>query len=196
MWMSCNRVSSVALSRAGRLRRRAASVVLRAIGSSLALAVMASAGGCTFNKPAEPAPGSEPSPIAAASLMPGMSLGKLVDGDLGMGGGFLVAAAPDKIRQKDHDQAVAAAQAGEEAPAQMQAVRETTLADLNHDGFITLDEILAMVRAGLSDQEVSDRLIKTGYVFHMTPVQERYLTDRGVSAGVIETLHHLSNPGK
>lgn len=130
--------------------------------------------------------------IAAASVQRGMTLADLTGGDLGLGGGYLVAAAPEKIRDRRRQDALTAAQQAEQAPVQLKAVHDSDTADLNHDGFITLDEILAMSRAGLSDREIGDRLRATGYSFHLTAEQERYLTDRGVSGNVVDTLHMLS----
>lgn len=161
-----------------------------AIAAALVLA------GCQMSKPA---PATQPSAdaggapaIPAASFHRAMTLAELTGGDLGIGGGFLVGAAPEKLTQHAHAQAVAASQHAEESPAELLTVRNTTSADLNGDGFITLDEILAMARAGLSDREISDRLRQSGYIFQITPEQGRYLTDRGVDQSVVSTLKSLS----
>ena len=116
----------------------------------------------------------------------------LTGGDLGIGGGFLLGAAPEKVENHMKDEALAAAQKAEQSPAPLQRVHDAQTADLNQDGYVTLDEVLAMARAGLNDAEISQRLRRTGYIFHMTPMQERYLTDRGVNDAVIETLRELS----
>ncbi len=81
-----------------------------------------------------------------------------------------------------------AARNAEQSPARPLNARDATTADLNGDGFLTLDEVLAMSRAGLSDQEIISRIRGTGFVLHMTPEQERYLTDRGVSGQVTAAL--------
>ena len=151
-------------------------------------------GGCQQDKPL-PAAGRavDAAPaIPAASIARGMTLAELTGGDLGIGGGFLIGAAPDKLAQHAHQQAVAASERSEQFPAEMLAVRSTAGADLNNDGFITLDEILAMSRAGLNDAEIADRLRKSGYIFQITPEQVRYLTDRGVDQAVVETIQELS----
>ena len=49
------------------------------------------------------------------------------------------------------------------------------------------------VRRGMSEPEVADRLKKTGYVFHVTPQQERYLTDRGVPESIVKDIHNMSS---
>ena len=134
-----------------------------------ALVLMA---GCQVPRQPDPVEPKDGRAIPAASVECAMTLADLTGGDLGIGGGFLVAASPERIQQRQHKQCLEAAQKAEESPAQLQQVRDATDADLNKDGFITLDEILAMSRAGLSDQEIGDRLRQTGYVFQMTLEQE------------------------
>ena len=129
--------------------------------------------------------------IPAASIQHPLTLAELTGEDLGMGGGFLVAAAPEKIRNRQRQQAVAASNTAEASPARLEQVHESTTADLNNDGFVTLDEVLAMTRAGLSDNETIDRLRKTGYIFQVTPQQERYLTDRRAPQKVVDALHEM-----
>ena len=58
-------------------------------------------------------------------------------------------------------------------------------ADVNGDGFVTMDEVVAMRAAGFSDQQMLERLRATGQVFELTPEQQRYLHDHGVSDYVI-----------
>ena len=137
-------------------------------------------------------PDEDESAIPASSLNRGLTLAQLTGGDLGIGGGYLLAAAPDKIRQREHDLAMKAAHKGEQSPAPLESVRDTETADLNKDGFVTLDEVVAMARAGLREEEIVERLKRTNYVFQMTLEQERYLTDRGVGQTVVNALHRLS----
>ncbi|HWE01415.1 MAG TPA: hypothetical protein VG326_03320 [Tepidisphaeraceae bacterium] len=164
---------------------------------SLLAATAALGVGCQANKPAVAtnADATEGVAIPAAAINRGPVLTDLIGGDLGIGGGYLIAAAPEKIQRRQHQQAIAAAHKAEESPVTVQQVHESENADLNGDGFITLDEILAMARSGLSDREIADRLQKTHFIFRVTPQQERYLTDRGVSQNVIGALHALSGEG-
>lgn len=130
--------------------------------------------------------------VPAASVQKSQSVAALVGSDLGLGGGYLIGADPAKIHSHDSTQAVHAARHAEEAPASIQQARDAATADLNHDGFITLDEVVAMKRAGLSDQEMLDRLRATGYTFQLSPEQERYLTDRGVTETVTNGIRQLN----
>ena len=106
-------------------------------------------------------------------------LGALIGGVLGAGGGYLIGAQKDKLDEKKRDEALAAHQRAERNPARPEDVDKTRTADLNDDGFVTLDEVVAMERANLSDREMIDRLRRTGQVFELTDEQEKYLEDRG-----------------
>lgn len=65
-------------------------------------------------------------------------------------------------------------------------------ADLNRDGFITQDELIAMQRAGLEDQEIVARLRDTGQIFDLTPQQEEELLEAGVSRRVLRWMLELN----
>ena len=115
-------------------------------------------------------------------------LGGLIGGALGAGGGYLVGANWDKISGNKKDDAVAASKKAEKSPARAEDVRNSVTADLNRDGFVTLDEIVAMQDAGLADQEMISRLQSTGQVFELTDSQQAYLRERGVDRGVLDAM--------
>jgi uncharacterized protein YcfJ len=119
-------------------------------------------------------------------------LGALIGGALGAGGGYLIGAQKEKLDQKKRDEAVRASKRAQERPARPEDVERTRTADLNDDGFVTLDEVVAMERASLSDREMLDRLQRTGQVFELTEEQERYLEDRGVSRDVVVQMRNLN----
>ena len=73
-------------------------------------------------------------------------------------------------------------------PAVPADAREARTADLNGDGFVTLDEMTAMRRAGLNDQEIIDRLQASGQVFTLSPPQWTYLYDRGINRPVLDWM--------
>jgi len=79
-------------------------------------------------------------------------------------------------------------------PAKAEQVDKASTADLNDDGFVTLDEVVAMERANLSDREMVDRLQRTGQVFELTEQQEKYLEDRGVSRDVVVEMREMNQP--
>jgi hypothetical protein len=115
----------------------------------------------------------------------------LVGDQLGADGGMLIAAAPEKFQQNKTQEAIAASKRAEESPMRVADVHNALTADLNGDGYVTLDEVVAMQRAGLSDYEIVNRLRATPQVFSLTPQQEHYLTDRHVGKDVVNAIRDL-----
>ena len=123
-----------------------------------------------------------------AAVSENRAIGALIGGALGAAGGYVVGANKDKILGRDTEGAEEASEASRTEPATPQEVLAAKDADANNDGFVTLDEVIAMEQAGLSDQEMIDRLRATGQIFDLSEEQQRYLRDRGVSAVVVQTL--------
>jgi hypothetical protein len=119
-------------------------------------------------------------------------LGALVGAAVGAGGGYLIGAQKEKVDKQHKDEAIAAHERAQANPAKPEDVEKARTADLNEDGFVTLDEVVAMKRANLSDREMVERLDRTGQVFELTEEQERYLEDRGVSHEVILEMRRMN----
>src|SRR5687768_18287195 len=124
-------------------------------------------------------------------------IGALIGGALGAGGGYLIGAKVDKTRDdgdrdKDRDAAIKASERAEKNPAKAEDVDRSRTADLNDDGFVTLDEVVAMRNANLSDREMVDRLERTDQVFELTEYQKDYLRTRGVSDEVIREMLNMN----
>jgi hypothetical protein len=119
-------------------------------------------------------------------------LGALLGGAIGAGGGYLIGANWDKITGKDKDGAETASREAQTNPATVQDAQSATTADLDNDGFVTMDEVVAMERAGFSDDKIIERLRATGQVFELTSEQKSYLSARGVSDNVITQLATLN----
>lgn len=66
-------------------------------------------------------------------------------------------------------------------------------ADLNDDGFVTMDEIVAMQKAGLSDDEILARCRATQQIFQLSPEQEKALRDAGVHEKVVTGLRGMNS---
>jgi hypothetical protein len=115
----------------------------------------------------------------------------LTGDELGADGGMLIAAVPEKFDQHKTQEAVQASQRAEQSPMRVADVHNAMTADLNGDGYVTLDEVIAMQRAGLSDYEIVNRLRATPQIFSLTAQQEHYLTDRHVSKDVVNALRDL-----
>lgn len=123
-------------------------------------------------------------------------VGALIGAALGAGGGWLIGANKDKItgkdREKSRDEAVKASDRAQRDPATAADVDKARTADLNDDGFVTLDEVIALRQANLSDDEMVERLERTGQVFELTAHQEDYLRDRGVSEDVLSEMRNMN----
>ena len=124
--------------------------------------------------------------------------GAVIGGILGAGGGYLIGAKMEEKDKKDENATAAkreeAAQAAEKAkadPATPEDVKATNTADLNNDGFVTLDEVAAMEKAGLSDKEQIRRLERTQQYFELTSAQQDYLRQQGVSDDVILAMRDM-----
>ena len=123
-------------------------------------------------------------------------LGAVIGGAVGAAGGYVIGKNADKITGKDSHDAEAASRKAEQAPATPQQAQAATTADVNSDGFVTLDEVVALESAGLTDDQMIERLRATKQVFELTAEQRRYLLDRGVSQKVVDELDTLNRDVK
>ena len=122
--------------------------------------------------------------------------GAIIGGVLGAAGGYVIGANSDKILGKDKDNAEAVGTKAKTAPATAEQARNATTADVNSDGYVTLDEVVAMRDAGLTDAEMLSRLRATGQVFELTAESQKYLRDRGVSANVISQMQTVNQENR
>lgn len=124
-------------------------------------------------------------------------LGALIGAAAGAGGGYLIGAAIDNADgDDDKRKAEEAAREAVEDPATPEQAKNAATADINEDGFVTLDEVAALEKAGLTDDEMVERLRLTGQVFELTEEQEEYLVQRGVSRWVIAEMESLNEESK
>lgn len=168
------------------------------LASSMALSPFVALTGC------ESLPGDEKTQgaviggvggAAAGALIGGKDnrlLGALIGGAAGAGGGYLVGANWDKITGKESDEAKEANRRAKERPARPSDVEKSDTADVNEDGFVTLDEVVAMADAGLSDKEQISRLERTQQYFELTPDQEQYLRNNGVTKDVVVAMRRMN----
>jgi len=124
-------------------------------------------------------------------------LGALIGGALGAGGGYLIGSSLDKSDpKKNSEEARIADKRARDNPATAADARTARTADINGDGYVTMDEVVAMGKAGLSDDEMITRLERTGQFFELTSDQERYLTDHGVSRRVVTAMRDINQDVK
>jgi len=134
--------------------------------------------------------------VIGATVTDNALLGGLIGGALGAGGGYLIGANSDKIFGNDEKGAKTATTKAQQRPATAEEALKAATGDVNGDGFVTLDEVVALKAAGFGDDEIIRRLEATGQVFELTPEQETYLTDRKVSRSVVERLRTVNQKAK
>jgi hypothetical protein len=118
--------------------------------------------------------------------------GAVIGGVLGAAGGYVLGANSDKVIGNNRDDADAAGRRAQTTPATVEQARSAKTADVNSDGYVTLDEVSAMRDAGLSDEQMLRRLEATGQVFDLNEESKRYLRDHGVSENVIREMQNLN----
>lgn len=118
--------------------------------------------------------------------------GVILGGVLGAAGGYVLGANSDKILGKDKDSAESAGKRARTTPVTAEQAKSARTADVNNDGFVTLDEVTALTDAGLSDREILNRLEATGQIFDLTAEGKQFLRDKGVSENVIRQMQNLN----
>jgi len=165
-----------------------------AIGLTCSIGLAPLAGGCA-NLPGgggtQSAAVADPSPAAAIVPKRHRSLDALIGATTGAGGGYLIGASREKVDQKKSDEAIQACDRAARNPASENDALNADTADLNRDGFVTLDEVVAMQRAGLTDREMIDRLRRTDQIFQLSPQQQNFLRDRGITHRVIDAILNM-----
>jgi hypothetical protein len=120
-------------------------------------------------------------------------VGALLGGALGAGGGWVIGARTDWFDDASGDAAARdAIDDSRRSPVDIDDVARARTADIDDNGFVTFDEMVAMERAGLSDDEILARLRATGQVFDLTRQQERALIDAGLSPNVVREMEYIN----
>src|SRR5688572_10057756 len=125
-----------------------------------------------------------------AAVTKNRALGAVIGGAVGAAGGYVVGANKDKITGKGKE-AEEASRRSEEAPVTVEQAQSSATADVNADGFVTLDEIVALEQAGFTDEQLVEKLRATGQVYELTDAQKRYLAEKGVSQHVVDEMLRL-----
>jgi hypothetical protein len=123
--------------------------------------------------------------------------GALIGGALGAGAGYLIGAQTDWFESDDGDrEARRAIENARSDPATVADVADARTADLNSDGFVTFDELVAMDQAGLSDSEMLARLRATDQIFELSEDQREALLDAGISPRVVAEMPRINQGEK
>lgn len=132
---------------------------------------------------------------AAGAALGDSMFDTLIGGALGAGAGYLIGAKTDWFSSDNDNTTAEARQAVQNArtnPATAEDVENSNTGDLNDDGFVTTDELIAMEEAGLDEDEILDRLEATDQVFDITPAQSEQLVAAGVSPKVVNRLESVN----
>lgn len=123
-----------------------------------------------------------------ASVTKNRALGAVIGGAAGAAGGYVLGKKTGPIDKRDDHSTTTS----ELPPDSVERTATGATADDNHDGFVTLDEIVKMEKSGLSDEEMVRRVSATGHTFDLNDEQRKYLSERGVSQNVIDQLSTLN----
>lgn len=152
----------------------------------------------------ESLPGTRTQQSTAAGAVAGAAVGAVVAGEgnrlagallgaaVGAAGGYLIGARTSWF--DDDDSSRAALDAVSDAkrdPATAEDARRASTADINEDGFVTLDELVAMDAAGFDDRVMLARLRATGQVFELNDEQEAAVIAAGVSPYVVSEMQRI-----
>ncbi|MFW6060404.1 MAG: hypothetical protein ACODAQ_09490 [Phycisphaeraceae bacterium] len=148
--------------------------------------------GCAAGE--EPVWPADQPPVAVENQL----MGILVSGTVEAGGGYILGAAPDRLNGEDRDRRLArqAVEKTRNDPATVDDVRNAPTADLNRDGLITTDELIALADTGLAPDALLRRLEVTGYVFQVSPGQQDYLLAHDIDRTVVAELPRLNRTAK
>lgn len=130
-----------------------------------------------------------------AAVMENDLVGALLGGAAGAAGGYLIGARTDWLGDGTGEGRTAAHEAAQNArdnPASVADVRTSTTADLDDDGFVTTDELLAMEAAGLDDDEIIERLQETDQVFQVSASQRNRLIEAGLSPSLVARIDEVN----
>jgi len=121
-------------------------------------------------------------------------IGALIGGALGAGGGYLIGmkVGDKNDADKKKEEAIKASHQAEANPATATQAKNAATADINDDGFVTLDEVVALEQAGLKDKDIIKKLQRTQQVFELTDQQEQYLRDHNVTDTVIMAMRDMN----
>lgn len=119
---------------------------------------------------------------------------KLLPKDTPVGLGSIIGAAHEHIRTEDKAAAQRASLSARLDPAMANQALIAPTADLNTNGFVTVDEVLAIKQSGANDQQLLDKLEATGQVFEISPEMVTFLWTRGIDKTTIDVIPQL-NPG-
>lgn len=164
----------------------------------LATVMVAFLAGCAqlpYDRTTQTTVGGAAAGAAAGAILAGDEdemLGTLLGGVLGAAAGYVIGARTDWFGDGNEDEFNQTVSEARADPATVADVRGSYDADLNNDGLVTRDELIALSNAGLSPDEIIDRLQATNQVFHVTEEQRQQLLAASVDPQVVYELEEIN----
>lgn len=170
-------------------------------GSGLGLILIT---GCAAEPGRVPGPGALVAGVGGGLVNAHDAIARKLFGDAAKP--MLIASSPPPTAATGEDAARAVPAPAKVARLQMASAQaswltaaDATSPDLDGDGTVSVDEIVALGRSGLGDAELVERLERTGRTFDLSTSQEQYLHVRGISDDLIarlRTLNRSSTPAR
>lgn len=161
----------------------------------LAAAVLAGCAQLPYDRTTQTSVGGAAAGAAAGAVLAGdddEALGALLGGVLGAAAGYVIGAKTDWFGDGNEQALNDTVGRAQSNPATVDDVYGSYDADLNDDGLVTKDELIALSNAGLSSDEIIDRLEATNQVFSVSDAQRQDLLAAGVDPQVVYELNEIN----
>lgn len=134
---------------------------------------------------------------AAGALVAENALaGALIGGAVGAASAHLIGAHTDWFEGDRRDEARHAAERSGSVTYTSQEALQAESADLNEDGLVTTQELIALERAGLGDAEILQKLRATNHVFQLSPAQRDRLLAAGMSPRLLDDMEEINRDAR
>lgn len=164
----------------------------------IALAAMAILAGCA-RLPYEPTTETSVAGAAvgatAGAVLAGDEdevLGAILGGLAGAAAGYVIGAKTSWFAEGNEQEFNQRVNEAWNDPVSVEDVYSSYDADLNNDGLVTQEELITLAHAGLSADEIIDRLEATDQIYHVTPAQRQDLIAAGVPPQVVYELEEIN----
>lgn len=161
----------------------------------LAAAIVAGCSQLPYDRTTETSVAGAAVGTAAGAVLSGDDdelLGSVLGGLAGAAAGYVIGARTDWFGDGNEQALNSTVNNAQANPATVADVRGSTDADLNNDGLVTRDELIAMSNAGLGSSEIIHRLEATNQVYSVTQAQRQQLLNAGVDPQVVYELNEIN----
>lgn len=171
---------------------------INVLGTTIALAAALMLAGCAqlpYQRSTESSVAGATAGAAVGAVLAGDEdevLGAVLGGVLGAAAGYVIGAETSWFGDGKDQQFDRAVNEARSDPATVQDVYGSNDADLNNDGLVTQDELIALSNSNLSTDAVIQRLKATNQMFYVSYAQRQALLDAGVSPQIVYDLEEIN----